>query len=552
MLVELALENLGVIDRASVQFGSGFTVVTGETGAGKTMLVEAIALVVGGRADASMVRPGAEEARVEARFVTTDADGTETETVLCRVVAREGRSRAYVDGRMATVSQLAEVGADLVDMHGQHSHQRLLTATAQRAALDRWAGIDLAPLRRARERVTQVDADLAALGGDERSRAREIDLLRFQVDEIDGASLSGPDEDETLAREEEMLAGAATFREVLWAATELVGGDGGGADAVARAARLLMPHAGLSGLSSRLEALSVDVSDVARELRRAAESAEENPERLAEVRERRNLLRDLCRKYGDSLAEVLSFGARAGERLAELEGYAARVEELSAERQAAMADLNRAQVAVGDARRGAAAGLAGAIEGVLRGLALPHATLVVSVGDRDSDPAGEAVTFLLSTNPGSDPLPLAKVASGGELARTMLALRLVLSDEQGTMVFDEVDAGIGGSAAVAVATALRELGGRHQVLAVTHLPQVAASAHTQVSVEKKVKSGSTFATVRRLPDDERVGEIARMISGGVADESATAHARDLVDRLSAPPKARKGARGNARPPGSVG
>ncbi|MGA1361615.1 MAG: DNA repair protein RecN, partial [Ilumatobacteraceae bacterium] len=505
-----------------------------------------------GRTVASMVRPGAEEARVEARFVTTDADGTETETVLCRVVAREGRSRAYVDGRMATVSQLAEVGADLVDMHGQHSHQRLLTATAQRAALDRWAGIDLAPLRRARERVTQVDADLAALGGDERSRAREIDLLRFQVDEIDGASLSGPDEDETLAREEEMLAGAATFREVLWAATELVGGDGGGADAVARAARLLMPHAGLSGLSSRLEALSVDVSDVARELRRAAESAEENPERLAEVRERRNLLRDLCRKYGDSLAEVLSFGARAGERLAELEGYAARVEELSAERQAAMADLNRAQVAVGDARRGAAAGLAGAIEGVLRGLALPHATLVVSVGDRDSDPAGEAVTFLLSTNPGSDPLPLAKVASGGELARTMLALRLVLSDEQGTMVFDEVDAGIGGSAAVAVATALRELGGRHQVLAVTHLPQVAASAHTQVSVEKKVKSGSTFATVRRLPDDERVGEIARMISGGVADESATAHARDLVDRLSAPPKARKGARGNARPPGSVG
>ena len=189
MLVELGLENLGVIDRASVQLGEGFTVVTGETGAGKTMLVEAIALVVGGRADASMVRPGAEEARVEARFVTTDADATETETVLCRVVAREGRSRAYVDGRMATVSQLAEVGADLVDMHGQHSHQRLLTATAQRAALDRWAGIDLAPLRRARERVTQVDADLAALGGDERSRAREIDLLRFQVEHISPVNL---------------------------------------------------------------------------------------------------------------------------------------------------------------------------------------------------------------------------------------------------------------------------------------------------------------------------------------------------------------------------
>ncbi|MFM9084630.1 MAG: hypothetical protein ACKOQ7_12280, partial [Actinomycetota bacterium] len=182
----------------------------------------------------------------------------------------------------------------------------------------------------------------------------------------------------------------------------------------------------------------------------------------------------------------------------------------------------------------------------------PHATLVVSVVDRESDPAGEAVTFLLSTNPGTDPLPLAKVASGGELARTMLALRLVLSDEQGTMVFDEVDAGIGGSAAVAVASALRELGGRHQVLAVSHLPQVAASAHTQVSVEKTVRSGSTFASVRRLPDDERVGEIARMISGGVADESATAHARDLMERLSAPAKARKAAKGNARRQDPVG
>jgi DNA repair protein RecN (Recombination protein N) len=165
-------------------------------------------------------------------------------------------------------------------------------------------------------------------------------------------------------------------------------------------------------------------------------------------------------------------------------------------------------------------------------LALPHASLVVSVGDRDSDPAGEAVTFLFSANPGSDALPLAKVASGGELARTMLALRLVLSDEPGTMVFDEVDAGIGGSAAVAVASALAELGTRHQVLAVTHLPQVAASAHTQVSVEKKVRTGSTSATVRVLAADERVGEIARMLSGGVADDSATAHARDLMEQLS--------------------
>ena len=532
MLTELALENLGVIDRASVTFGPGFTVVTGETGAGKTMLVEAIALVVGGRAEAHMVRPGAAEARVEARFVTVAADGTETETVLCRVVAREGRSRAYVDGRMATVGQLAEIGADLVDMHGQHSHQRLLGTAAQRAALDRHAGIVLDALRAARERVTQIDASLAALGGDERSRAREIDLLRFQVSEIDDAALAGPDEDQVLEREEDLLAGAAVFREVLWAATELLGGDGGGAEAVARAARLLAPHQGLNELSARLAALSAETSDVASELRHAAESAEENPERLAQVRERRNLLRDLCRKYGDSLGEVIAYGRTAAARLAEMEGYEERVAALSAERASALADLAREQLVVGDARRAAATGLAAAVADVLRGLALPHASLVVSVGDRESDPAGEAVTFLFSANPGSDPLPLAKVASGGELARTMLALRLVLSDEQGTMVFDEVDAGIGGSAAVAVASALSELGTRHQVLAVTHLPQVAASAHTQVSVEKKVRAGSTVATVRVLGADERVGEIARMLSGGVADDSATAHARDLMEQLS--------------------
>jgi DNA repair protein RecN (Recombination protein N) len=532
MLTELALENLGVIDKASVTFGPGFTVVTGETGAGKTMLVEAIALVVGGRAEAHMVRPGAAEARVEARFVTVAADGTETETVLCRVVAKEGRSRAYVDGRMATVGQLAEIGADLVDMHGQHSHQRLLGIAAQRSALDRHAGIALDALRAARERVTQIDASLAALGGDERSRAREIDLLRFQVAEIDDAAVAGPDEDLVLEREEDMLAGAAVFREVLWAATELLGGDGGAADAVARAARLLAPHQGLSELSLRLAALSAEASDVASELRHAAESAEENPERLAQVRERRNLLRDLCRKYGDSLGEVIAYGRTAAARLAEMEGYEERVSALSAERASALADLAREQMLVGDARRAAATGLAAAVAEVLRGLALPHASLVVSVGDRESDPAGEAVTFLFSANPGSDPLPLAKVASGGELARTMLALRLVLSDEQGTMVFDEVDAGIGGSAAVAVASALSELGSRHQVLAVTHLPQVAASAHTQVSVEKKIRAGSTVATVRVLGADERVGEIARMLSGGVADDSATAHARDLMEQLS--------------------
>lgn len=533
MLVELAIENLGVIERVNLTFGAGFTVLTGETGAGKTMLVEAINLVVGARADASVVRAGCDEARVEARFVTTGPGGVETETILARVVAREGRSRAYVDGRMATVAQLAEAGADLVDIHGQHAHQRLLGAAVQREALDRFAGVDLSGLRAAREEVTQIDASLAALGGDEKTRAREIDLLEFQAGEILGAAIVSGTEEEELGREEDLLADATKHRDALWAAAGALGDDDGAVDAVGAAVRALGTLEGLSGIRDRLGALAAEASDVLGELRAAAERSEENPERLAQVRARRQMLRDLMRKYGDSLVDVIRFGEEASARLAELTGYAERVAELNTARDQALRRLLAEQRKVGDARRRAAPALGKAVETHLRTLALPHAEVIVSVGGPDPDPAGEAVTFLLCANPGSEPLPLAKVASGGELARTMLAIRLVLTDEPGTMVFDEVDAGIGGSAAVAVAEALRLLGESHQVFAVTHLPQVAASAHRHVAVAKEVSRGKTFGSAAVLEGDDRVAEIARMLSGGVADESATTHARDLVATLSA-------------------
>ncbi|MFZ9392830.1 MAG: DNA repair protein RecN [Ilumatobacteraceae bacterium] len=533
MLVELAIENLGVIERVSLTFGPGFTVVTGETGAGKTMLVEAINLLVGARADATVVRAGCEEARVEARFVRTSADGAESEVILARVVAKEGRSRAYVDGRMATVSQLAEIGAELVDIHGQHAHQRLLGAAVQREALDRFAGVDLSGLRSAREKVTEIDAGLAALGGDEKTRAREIDLLEFQVGEIHGAAILSADEEAELGREEDLLADATKHRDALWAAADALGADDGALDSIGSAVRALGTLEGLVSLRERIVSLSAEASDVVAELRAAAEASEENPERLAAVRARRQLLRDLMRKYGDSLGDVIRFGDEAAVRLAELAGYADRVAELNAAREKALRALHAEQVKVGDARRKAAPALGKAVEGHLRTLALPHAEVIVSVGDREADPAGEAVAFLLAANPGSEPLPLTKVASGGELARTMLAIRLVLSDDPGTMVFDEVDAGIGGSAAVAVAAALRTLGERHQVFAVTHLPQVAASAHHHVAVSKEVAKGKTYGSAVVLGEDERVSEVARMLSGGVADESATTHARDLIATLSA-------------------
>lgn len=540
MLEELSIENLGVIKALTLQFGQGFTAFTGETGAGKTMLVEAISLIVGGRADSSVVRAGEEEARVEARFVGTG--DSNDETILTRVVSREGRSRAYVNGRMATVTQLAEIGEKLVDIHGQHAHQRLLSASTQREALDQHAKVDLSDLQSARARVTEIDAALASLGGDEKSRAREIDLLQFQCSEIENAGIVGPDEESTLAREEDQLADATRYQEALWAAVELFSGDNGVLDILSGAAKQVGMVDALADLSERVTALQGDASDVSALLRERAENIEENPERLAFVRERRQMLRDLMRKYGDTLADVIEFGRETRQRLDELTGYAERVQELEHQRASALDKLHAAQIVVGNQRRSAAPALAAAVQARLKDLAMPHAQVAVSVGDQSTDPAGESVVFMLAANPGSEPAPLTKVASGGELARTMLALRLVLTSDPGTMVFDEVDAGIGGSAAVAVATALRELGRDHQVFAVTHLPQVAAAAHAQVNVAKSVQKGQTFGSAAHVTGEERTVEIARMLSGGVADKSATAHASELLQSFSAPEPTSKGSR----------
>ena len=519
MLTELHIENLGVIDTLDLQLSEGLVALTGETGAGKTMIVEAINLLVGGRADAGMVRPGATEARVEGRFVFGDE-----EVILCRTIPLDGRSRAYVNGRLATVGQLAEHGLDLVDMHGQHAHQSLLGAKAQREALDSYAKVDLEPLRNARAVVTEIDAALATLGGDDRMRAREIDLLRFQVNEIIEAGLQGADEDEQLSREEDVLADAVNYREALWKAVASLAEESGASDNLGNAVSALSNKEPFAGFVSRLKALQSELEDLSADIRDEADSIEENPSRLDEVRQRRQLLVDLRRKYGDSLQEVIAFGDESALRLAELESFEARAATLDQERAVAVRKLEAAQAAVGKARREGAAPLAQQVQKNLRTLAMAHAVIDVSVGQ---DP-GDDVVFLLAANPGSPVMPLTKVASGGELARTMLALRLVLSSGPNTLVFDEVDAGIGGEAAVAVAQALALLGKRHQVLVVTHLPQVAAAGHAHIQVIKSVRSGKTYAQAATLGEEERIAEIARMLSGGVAEATALEHARELL------------------------
>ena len=387
-------------------------------------------------------------------------------------------------------------------------------------------------MRAARAHITEIDAELATLGGDERARAREIDLLRFQVGELDAAAIERADEDQELAREEATLADALAHREAGERALGHLRDEAGASDAIGLALQALGEREPYPDLVGRLQGLTAELDDVVAELRDRAESIDEDPERLAEIRERRQLLADLRRKYGDDLAEVMAFHARAEDRLRELTDYDRRAAELDDARAEALAIERKAAEVVGKRRRKIAPKLAAAVEERLQRLAMPDASIAIEVGAGPDDHPGDEVRFLLAANPGSPLLPLGKVASGGELARAMLALRLVLGGAgsdggAGTLVFDEVDAGIGGTAATAVGGALADLGEHHQVLVVTHLPQVAAAAGRQLVVSKTVDGGQTFTSVDEVDGDVRVSEIARMLAGSETD-AALEHARDLL------------------------
>ncbi len=540
MLVELRVRDLGVIAGATLVLESGTTALTGETGAGKTLVVEALELLVGGRADPALVRPGAAEAVVEGRFEgPSKAGGIELdEVVLARAVPAAGRSRAWLNGRMAPVSSLAEIGGDLVELHGQHAHQSLLSATAQRAALDAFCGVDDGPRNAARSAVRQTTEALAKLGGDARARSRQVDLLRYQIEELSRAALSDPLEDDNLALEEDRLARATSHREAAQAVlVSLTGGhqEGGASEALSAALAALTGHPPLAEVAERLRGMQAELEDLGRETRRLVDCLEDNPERLGQVRARRQLLRDLERKYGESLAEVMAFGEGARRSLAELESHEARVSELEARLARRQDELAAAEAAIGAARRAGGPELARAVEAHLRTLGMGAARFEVQVGGG----AGDEVSFLLCANQGEAPLPLAKVASGGELARTMLAVRLVLGgwdQDSGaarpTLVFDEVDAGVGGEAALSVGRALAALGATHQVLVVTHLAQVAAYADHQVKVEKLVRDGRTVAELSALDDAGRVVELSRMLSGQPDSATAREHAAELLELAS--------------------
>jgi DNA repair protein RecN (Recombination protein N) len=570
MLAELRIRDLGVIDDARLEVSAGLNVLTGETGAGKTMVVDALALLLGGRADPGAVRAGRPAALVEGRLRTGDdhqvaaalatagVEDEDGEVVVARQVLVEGRSRAQLQGRMATVAAVADVVRPLVEVHGQHEFQDLLRPAVQRDLLDRFAG-DAALRPRADfatgwRRLRAVTRELDDLATRAREREREIDLLRHQLEEIDAAQVRVGETAE-LAAEAERLENAEALQQAAALAHQLLEGDedAGAATALGAAARAVQgPGAhdrALGELAERAQALAAEVGDLASGLRSYAEAVLVDPARLEEVNQRMALLRDLERKYGDDEAAVLAFASEAAERLAELEGGTLRSEALEAEAAELRRDLAATGAALTAARQEAAARLGEAIRVELADLAMPSAQVVVAV-EQDPDDNGlevggrclaatedglDRVDFRLAAHPGAPLRPLGRAASGGELSRVMLALRVVLAgvDRTPTLVFDEVDAGVGGRTAAAVGRRLAQLARRHQVLVVTHLPQIAAHADRHFTVEKRSAEGATSTDVRLLDDAGRVGELSRMLAGMEGSGLAQAHAEELLAAATA-------------------
>ncbi len=527
MLTDLRVRDLGVIEDLTLAFGPGMTALTGETGAGKTLLVEALQLVLGGRANPGMVRAGATEALVEARFVVGEGDD-EREVILARAVPAQGRSRAWVDGRMAPVGALGAAAAELVEIHGQHEHRALVTPAAQRNVLDAFAGTDLGPLHALRAQGRALDDALGALGGDAQQRAREADVLRYQVAEIGAARLEDPEEDAALRLEEDRLADVGAYRDAALGALELLDparGEGGVLEELGQVVSALGGRDGFEHQRGRAADAAIELSDVARALRDDVEGAEDDPVRLAEVQERRRLLGELRRKYGEDLASVMAYATEAAARLAALEDAEGEASRLQAEQERLGVELAAAEEEVRATRARAAGEFGRRVEERLATLAMAGARLEVHLGREGT---GEPVELALGANVGEPVQLLARAASGGELARAMLAVRLVGLGGPQTMVFDEVDAGVGGAAALALGEALHEVAGDRQVLVVTHLAQVASRADAQVSVVKHESGGRTVTSASMVEEEERVTELSRMLSGHPGSDAARAHARELL------------------------
>ncbi|SFL44690.1 DNA repair protein RecN [Streptomyces pini] len=573
VLEEMRIRALGVIDDAVVELSPGFTAVTGETGAGKTMVVTSLGLLLGGRADAALVRVGAKAAVVEGRIVLppgapaarraeeAGAELDEGALLVSRTISAEGRSRAHVGGRSAPVGLLSELGEDLVAVHGQTDQQGLLRPARQREALDRYAGeavsAGLAEYGQAYRRLRAVSAELAELTTRARERAQEADLLRFGLEEI-AAAEPRAGEDAELAAEAERLGHAEALASAAATAHGALAGDPADPESVdagalvagaQRALEAVRSHdPALAALADRLGEVGILLTDVAGELAGYADDLDADPARLAAVEERRAVLSHLTRKYGEDTAAVLAWAEESAARLAELEGDDDRIGELAAERDALRAELGALAQRLTQARTEAAKRFADAVTAELAELAMPHARVTVELrqhetADEESgiEVDGRSVAFgphgvdevelLLAPHPGAPPRPIAKGASGGELSRVMLAVEVVFAGTAPvpTYLFDEVDAGVGGRAAVEVGRRLARLAKSAQVVVVTHLPQVAAFADRHLVVEKTSDGSVTRSGVKTLRGEDRVRELSRMLAGQEDSQLARAHAEELLE-----------------------
>ncbi|WP_053208147.1 DNA repair protein RecN [Jiangella muralis] len=580
MLEEIRIRGLGVIDDAQLELGPGLTVVTGETGAGKTMVLTGLNLLMGGRADGGAVRTGNSRALVEGR-VTIDAGGTvaeraaeagaelepagsrgtgknkkeRVELLLSRTVMAEGRSRAHVGGTSAPVSLLVELADGLVAVHGQSDQQRLLRSSRQLGALDRFAGAAVAePLAEYATRYARlraVEAELGEVTSKARERAQEADLLRLGLGEVEAVDPQ-PGEEEAMRAEEARLAHADGLRTAAVAAHQSLSADDTGQDdtdvlrLLAHARQALESERDhdpeLAGLADRLAEAAYLVGDVAADLASYSSAVDTDPERLAEVQSRRAALTGLTRKYGDTLDDVLSWAEAGSRRLLELDGDDDRVATLGAEKESLLAELGDLAATITKARTDAAATFADDVSVELTALAMPHARIIVEVRPRDGfGPTGvDDVEILFTAHNGGAPRPLDKGASGGELSRLMLAIEVVFAgaDPVPTFVFDEVDAGVGGKAAVEVGRRLAMLAKHAQVLVVTHLPQVAAFADHHLKVVKSDDGRVTSSGVETLDDTGRVSELSRMLAGLEGSASARAHAEELLETAASSKRGR--------------
>lgn len=584
MIESVTISDLGVIERAELHLHPGFNVVTGETGAGKTMVVTALGLLLGARAEATAVRRGAERAAVDAE-VTVSADHhavglareagawldddedagsagpEEIQLLLGRALSAKGRSRASVGGRSVPVAMLGEIGASLVTVHGQSDQLRLKSSSAQRAALDRYAGDEFnAQLEAYRARYRDYlakRAELEEITSNERERRREAEQLQQALEQIDEADPQ-PGEDAQLREESLKLENVEALREAARTAQQALSGPDAAEMAVDEPNAVELVEAAAAALTGvqdqdkelgeiaeQIGSVSSLLNDAASQLGVYAASLDESgPERLAEVHQRRADLDRLIRLYGPDIDAVLAWAGEARVRLSTLQSDTDRTEELAEELKRLEARLWEDAADLRRRREEAGERLAGAVSVELTALAMPHARIVVDVvpAEELGLHGADTVALLLAPHSGSDPLPLGKGASGGELSRVMLALEVVLAakTDTGTFIFDEVDAGVGGKAAVQIGKRLEMLAEHVQVIVVTHLPQVAAYAQNHIRVFKESVPGEgetggfTASDVTSLDEDQRVSELARMLAGQEDSESARAHARELLSNASGP------------------